>query len=106
MKLQGRTLLGCCIAALIGFSLALLPVLPYLIGRGGAPSPSATYDGETRAIGLASIRHAVEVNEGEHAGESVVGNVPWYHLPLIVVVGLVAGLGAYFRARSYPNRTG
>jgi len=99
-------LLDCCIAVLIGVSLVLLPILPYLSGQREVLSQYTIPDGVMGGGGLESVRRAIEVNEVEHAGESVVGRVPWHYLPLIVGVGFVAGLGAYTRARSHTRRTG
>ncbi len=94
-----------CVAALVGSTLALLPLLPYLLGEELLLAPHLTETDEARRFGLASLRSAVKANEGEHADESMIGNVPWQHLPLIVVIGLATGSGAYL-LKSRPKRTG
>lgn len=103
--MQGRMVLRLCVAALVGSSLALIPVLPYLLGEELVLPPYLTDTDEAGGFGLASLRSAVEANEGEHADKSMIGNVSWQHLPLIVVIGLAAGSGAYL-IKSHPKRTG
>ena len=94
-----------CVAALIGSSLALLPILPYLLGEELTLPSHLTDTDEAGGFGLASLRSAVKANEGEHADESMIGNVSWQYLPLIVVIGLATGSGAYL-IKSHPKRTG
>ena len=91
-----------CVAALIGFSLTLLPIPPW---RGADSAPQLTDTDEAKGFGLASLRSVIKANEGEHADESVIGKVPWQPLPLIVVIGFVTGSGVYL-IKSHPKRTG
>ena len=94
-----------CVAALIGSSLALLPLLPYLLGEELILPPQLTETDEAEGFGLASLRRAIKANEEEHADESMIGNVPWPPLPLIVVIGFVTGSGVYL-IKSHPKRKG
>jgi hypothetical protein len=103
--LQGRLVRRLCVAALIGSSLALLPILPHLLGEELILPPQLTDTDEAEGFGLASLRSAVKANEGEHADESMIGNVPWQPLPLIVVIGFVTGSGVYL-VMSHKKRKG
>lgn len=102
--LRGHVVLQLCLAALIGFSLVFVPVLPCLLEDELVSPSNVTYDGELRDFSLESIRNTVKLNAGEHAGASTIGNVSWYYLPLMVAVGLITGFGAYFVMRSRPER--
>ena len=94
-----------CVAALIGSSLILLPILPCILGEELIMPPQLTDTDEAKGFGLASLRSVIKANEGEHADESVIGKVPWQPLPLIVVIGFVTGSGVYL-IKSHPKRTG
>ena len=102
--MRGRRVLQFGLAALIGFSLVFIPILPHLFEDELVSPSNVTYDGEMRDFSLESIRNAVKLNEGEHAGESTIGNVSWHYLPFMVAIGLITGLGAYFVMRSRPER--
>lgn len=102
--MQGRVLLLTFAAALIGFSLVLIPVLPHLIQSKEVSFPNYVYLNDGQGSGIDSVRDAVTLNEKEHAGESMIGKVSWSYLPLIVAAGIVTGLGAYFIVKPHSKR--
>jgi hypothetical protein len=101
---RGHIALQLCLAAVIGFALIFVPVLPGFLEDELISPSNVTYDGERRCFSLQSIRDTLKLNEAEHAGESLIGNVSWHYLPLMVVVGLITGVGAYFVMRSRSGR--
>jgi hypothetical protein len=100
---RGHVVLHLCLAAVIGFTLLFVPVLPCFLEDELVSPSNVTYNGEGRAFSLQSIQDTLKRNEAEHAGESLIGNVSWHYLPLMVIVGLVTGVGAYFVMRSRPG---
>ncbi len=101
---RGHVVLQLCLAASIGFALIFVPVLPGFIDDELITPSNATYNGERQEFSLQAIRDTLKLNEAEHAGESLIGNVPWYYLPLIVGLGLITGVGAYYVMRSRSGR--
>ena len=97
---RGHVVLQLCVAAVVGFALIFVPVLPGFLEDELISPSNVTYNGGGREFSLQSIRDTLKLNEAEHAGESLIGNVSWHYLPLMVVVGLITGIGAYFVMRS------
>ena len=95
-----RSVISCCIAAFIGVSFILLPVL-YLNSQEDALG-TLNNDAEQGAS-LEYMRYIIKVNEKEYSQNSLIGYVPLYPILLIVVIGLFAGIGVYLRARLHFN---
>lgn len=68
--LQRRLVLHVCVASVIGSFLALLSLLPCLLG-GSLVQPFRLNETDGAGVlGVEALWNAVEANEGEHADES------------------------------------